>query len=63
MAKTKKTEKTIEQLERELSPEGVKLAKQSYRAIKAMSRATVEANKSPERVAINELVQAYAERS
>jgi hypothetical protein len=60
MAKTKP--KTIKEMEQSLSPEGLKLAKKSARAIWAVTGTSREVNNSPEGAAIHKLMVAYLER-
>jgi hypothetical protein len=60
VAKTKT--KTIREMEQSLSPEGLKLAKKSARAIWAVTGTSREVNNSPEGATIHELVGAYLER-
>jgi hypothetical protein len=55
----KKRKKTIEELECELSSEGVRLAREAVEAIDAFSRSSQECHSHPEKLAIWELMDAY----
>jgi hypothetical protein len=53
--------RTTRELEREISPEGLKLAKKSLRLIRAFANNSAEVSQSPETEDIHKLVAAYIE--